>query len=195
MKLIDIALAIGLVCTIFFTSFTTFARDCSEVREDVLRLHILANSDSEADQNLKIAIRDRILDANLLKTASDKALAEQLAKSELVQIELIARDEIERQGYGYPVKAELVNMYFSTRTYETATLPAGYYDAVRVSIGEAKGKNWWCVLFPPMCVPAAGEKIDLQTQIEHLGEQPHYVPKLAVLELIEAAKDKISDDG
>lgn len=191
MKRIDIALAIGLACTILFTSFTTFARDCSAIRTDVLRLHILANSDSEADQNLKIAVRDRILAANLFSAAPDKAFAEQIAESELTEIEQIARDEIKRNGYNYPVKAELVNMYFGTRTYETATLPAGYYDAVRVSIGEAKGKNWWCVLFPPMCIPAVSEKLSLQTQIEQMGEQPHYVPKLAILELIEAAKEKI----
>lgn len=191
MKRIDLALAIGLACTIFFTSFTSFARDCADLRGDVLRLHILANSDSEADQNLKLAVRDRILASGMFAPASDKELAGQIAESKLADIELIARDEIARNGYGYPVKAELVNMYFGTRTYETATLPAGRYDAVRVSIGEAKGKNWWCVLFPPMCVPAASEKIPLQTQLEQMGEQPHYVPKLAVLEIIEAVREKL----
>lgn len=192
MKKIDIALAIGLACTIFLTSFTTFARDYDALRGDILRLHILANSDSEADQRLKLAVRDRILDANLFAPASDKAQAEQIAESELAEIERIAGDEVERQGYDYHVKAELVEMYFDTRTYETATLPAGRYDAVRVSIGAAEGKNWWCVMFPPMCVPAVSEKLSLQTQIEQMGSQPHYVPKLAVLELVEAVKEKLN---
>lgn len=195
MKRIDIALVIGLTLTIFITSFTSFARDCEEVREEVVRLHILANSDSEADQMLKLDVRDKILEhtAEFFSVGGSKEQVEKTAEKQLSEIERAAREEILRQGYDYAVKAELVNMYFETRTYENTTLPAGRYDAVRVSIGEARGKNWWCVLFPPLCIPAASEKLPVEEQLARLGQQPKYVPKLAALELVEAIAQSKKD--
>jgi len=193
MKKIEIALVIGLVLSIFLTSFTSFAKDCDEIRSASLRLHILANSDSEVDQALKLKVRDRILEQSpdLFLPARSKAQAKQAVERELPQIENAAREEILRAGYDYPVKAELVNMYFETKTYDGLILPAGRYDAVRVYIGSARGENWWCVLFPPLCIPAASEKLPVEQQMERLGEQPRYAPKLAVLEFI----DKLSGKG
>lgn len=188
MKRFDISLVIGLVMAVLITSFTSFARDCAEVRQGVVRLHVLANSDSEADQSLKLAVRDKILEetAELFSSSTSKEEAELAVREQLGLIEETARGEVLRQGYDYPVKAELVNMFFKTRGYDGAILPAGRYDAVRVSIGTAKGKNWWCVLFPPLCVPAASEKLPVEEQIERLGQQPQYVPKLALLEFAES---------
>lgn len=188
MKRIDIAIAAGLAITILMTSFTSFARDCEEVRGEVVRLHILANSDSAADQELKLQVRDKILErtSEFFSGSISKEQAEETAEAQLKLIEATAREEIVRQGYDYPVKAELVNMYFETRTYGDTTLPAGRYDAVRVNIGEANGKNWWCVLFPPLCIPSASEKLPVEEQLEHLGQQPRYVPKFAALELVES---------
>jgi stage II sporulation protein R len=190
MKRIDICLTIGLVCSILISSFTGFARDYSEIREGVVRLHILANSDSPADQELKLHVRDRVLkDSAAIFTGSyTKAEAEAAARLYLPAIEAAAKGEIAARGYAYPVKAKLVNMYFESRDYGETVFPAGRYDAVRLEIGAAKGKNWWCVMFPPMCLPAAEEKpkepLPVEEQIAALSEQPRYVPKLAVLELV-----------
>lgn len=193
MKKIDLALCAGLAVSILLTSFTTFARDCDDVRRSVVRLHILANSDSDDDQKLKLEIRDAILaeTADLFESARSKEQAEQGVSKRLKEIEHVAENVIAEQGYDYDAKAELVNMFFETRVYGDTTMPAGRYDAVRVKIGNAKGKNWWCVMFPPMCIPAAAEKLDAEDQIQRLGQQPRYIPKLAVLELVE----KITQNG
>ena len=192
MKKIELALAAGLVLSIFLTSFTSFARECDEIRSASLRLHILANSDGEDDQELKLKVRDRILEQSpeLFAPARSKAQAKDMAELKLAQIEDAARDEIQRGGYDYPVKAKLVNMYFNTVGYDGFRMPAGRYDAVRVTIGDARGQNWWCVLFPPLCIPAATEKLPIEEQIERLHEQPRYEPKLAALEFFHKISGK-----
>ena len=192
MKKIEVALVIGLAFSIFLSSFTSFAKDCDEIRSESLRLHILANSDSEADQALKIKVRDKILERSpeLFLPARSKAQAKDSIAHELPRIAETAREEVLRAGYDYPVKAELVNMYFETRAYGGLSMPAGRYDAVRVTIGSADGENWWCVLFPPLCIPAAGEKLPVEQQLEQLGEQPRYMPKLAVLEFFNKISGK-----
>ncbi len=162
MKRLEISLAAGLILAVFIGSFTSFARDTGEIRADVMRLHILANSDSAADQLLKLQVRDRVLSG--FSGGATKAEATQ--KLKLAQIEAAAEEEILRRGYSYHVKAGLVNMYFESRAYNGVTLPAGRYDAVRVEIGEAKGQNWWCVMFPPMCIPAAAEKPEEPLPVE-----------------------------
>ena len=127
-----IAAVIGLAVTLTLSSFSVFARDCEGIRESVLRFHILANSDSKEDQALKLAVRDRILsiDNELFGKADTLKEAEKIAERQLSLIQETALNEIHRQGYDYEVKAELANMYFTTREYERYTLPAGYYDAV-----------------------------------------------------------------
>lgn len=193
MKKIDLALSVGLAVSILLTSFTTFARDCDDVRQSVVRLHILANSDSDVDQRLKIEVRDAILaeTSDLFKNARSKQEAEEDMAKRLGEIEIVAKNVIRTQGYDYDAKAELVNMFFETRAYGDTVMPAGRYDAVRVKIGTGKGKNWWCVMFPPMCIPSVSEKLEAEDQLQKLGQQPRYVPKLALLELVE----KITQNG
>lgn len=190
------ALAIGLTITIWAGSFGAFAQGCEELRHSVLRLHILANSDSESDQELKLKVRDRILelDGTLFEGAKDLASAESAAAEQLETIRAEAQEEVYRQGYDYPVHAELTNMYFTTRVYEQYTLPAGYYDAVRITIGSGEGHNWWCVLYPPLCLPAAESREDLADVLtpEELaviegGEEYEY--RFAVVELWEKLKN------
>lgn len=187
MKRIDLALCAGLAVSVFLTSFVSFARDCGELRQSVVRLHILANSDSEADQTLKLEVRDAILaeTSELFESALTKEQAEEAVSEQLNNIEAIAENVMRSRGYNYDAKAELVNMFFETRVYGDTMMPAGRYDAVRVKIGEAKGKNWWCVMFPPLCLPAASEKSDAELGIQNLGSEPKYVPKFAILELVE----------
>lgn len=130
------------------------------VRESVVRLHILANSDSEEDQALKLKVRDAVLaaSADWSQTADTAEEALALAESRLSELESVARHTIIAEGYDYPVTAEVCRMYFTTRQYDTVTLPAGIYDAVRLSIGKAEGQNWWCVMYPPLCVGAATDR-------------------------------------
>lgn len=199
MKKIEWSVLIALVFTILFGSVTTFAAECSQIREDVLRLHILANSDSEEDQALKLKVRDRILleMGDVFETPETLEDAKTAASKHLDEIREIAQQEVYDNGYDYPVHAELINMYFTTREYETFTLPAGMYDAVRITIGDAEGKNWWCVLYPPLCLPAAQSEETLE---QALGEEetdlvtrnPQYEVRFAVVEWFENLKQMFS---
>lgn len=162
MKLFEKSLCLALILTVLF-SFTGFAAGCEDIPNHVLRLHILANSDSAEDQALKLKVRDRILaeSAGLLDNIKNKTDAQNAIKAAIPRLKIAAADEIEKQGYHYPVNVEMTHMYFTTREYTTVTLPAGDYDSLRVTIGSAAGHNWWCVIFPPMCLPAAEEPKEL----------------------------------
>ena len=162
---------------------------CEGVRENVVRLHILANSDSEQDQALKLKVRDAILTASedWPQTADSAAEALALAEERLPEIQAVARHVILAEGYDYPVTAEVCRMYFTTRQYDTLTLPAGMYDAVRITIGEGAGQNWWCVMYPPLCVGAATDRkeatslfSDSQQNLVQGGDR--YVVKFKVVE-------------
>lgn len=198
MKRFELAIAIGLLCSILLTSFTAFAQECDDIRHEVVRLHILANSDSDEDQALKLAVRDAILAGteDMFTSARTKEEAERLAAGRLAEIEALAEAEILRQGYDYQVSARIVNRFFDTRVYEDFTMPAGRYDAVQVEIGAGAGKNWWCVMFPPMCLPAAQEHEDtpLEEQILGLGEPVVYKPAFAVVEMIEAMQEHLAGE-
>ena len=134
-----------------------FLSSCSELYDDVLRVHILANSDSAADQSLKLAVRDRVVRdcAGYFGDCEDKDEAMEITSAHLRDIERIARDEIAARGFDYPVRAEVGEAYYHTRYYDSFTMPAGWYDSLRLEIGEAQGTNWWCVIYPALCVGAA----------------------------------------
>ena len=162
MKLIEKCLLFGFFCAVLF-SMLGFTAQCESIPDKVFRLHILANSDSAEDQAVKLRVRDRILEesAGLMDGVSTREEAEAAAAQSLPKLQAAAEDEIRQAGYAYPVQAEITRMYFPTRQYESVTLPAGEYDALRISIGEAKGKNWWCVLFPALCLPVAEDSAQL----------------------------------
>ena len=153
MKLwIKSACAAFVLCVIY--SLVPFQADCQSISREVFRLHILANSDSEEDQALKLKVRDRILQysAGLFESAQSIDEAQAAAEAHLGDFERIAADELRRCGSNHTVRAELADMYFSTRKYDGFTLPAGCYSAIRLTIGEGRGHNWWCVMFPSLCV-------------------------------------------
>ncbi len=189
MKRWELSLIIGMILAVIFTSFGAFGAECRQVSRQVLRLHVLANSDSPRDQELKLKVRDAVLEgtSDLFQTTANKETLMAQARDHLKEIESIAADTLRENGSSEQVKAELVHMYFETRNYGDITLPAGYYDAVRLTIGDGKGQNWWCVMFPPMCIPAAtASPLPLEEQLAHLGEETQYVPRFAVVELIES---------
>lgn len=132
-------------------------RQLDELRESVLRLHILANSDSERDQQLKLMVRDELIarsseffgDADTL----DEAVAG--AEEKLEEICAAAEEVLSENGCELPVTAYITQMYFDERQYGDMTVPEGEYTALRIEIGEAEGHNWWCVMYPQLCIPVA----------------------------------------
>ncbi len=157
LKLIEIALLIGLA--VFLASGGLALRAQSQLAERVVRLHVLANSDGQEDQALKLLVRDRVLAraTELLTQARDRTEAEALLRAELPELEALAVRELQANGCAYPVTAELADTEFPTREYDGFTLPAGEYLALRVVIGEGAGRNWWCVVFPPLCTAASAD--------------------------------------
>ncbi|MBE6902498.1 MAG: stage II sporulation protein R [Ruminococcaceae bacterium] len=157
---LDIIMAAGLALSLVLRSFSGFAQECEGVQESVLRLHIPANSDSENDQSVKLQLRDYILAeyGAQLSEEQDLAAAERRIVQLLPELERDCNEFLSRQGVDYGAKAELTEMYFTTRTYEEVTLPAGTYTALRVTLGSGEGHNWWCVMFPPLCIPVAAER-------------------------------------
>ncbi len=197
------AVALGLVLTLILSlcGFTWgFAKNCDEIRQKVVRLHVLANSDSEEDQALKLKVRDTVTEtaAGLFDTAGDAGEALEVAREQLPAILEAAQQRVCDEGYDYPVGAELTRMYFTTRTYDAGTLPAGMYDAVRITIGEGAGKNWWCVVFPPICVPAAAEHKELsdvldEEQVDIVTQPQKYEVKFKIVELWEGLTHQLGE--
>ncbi|MDR1629991.1 MAG: stage II sporulation protein R [Oscillospiraceae bacterium] len=156
LKARDVAAIVGVI-TFALVNIFSFAAKCADIRQEVLRLHVIANSDSEFDQSMKLAVRDAVLTAGA-EVFDGSVTAADAAEKISPQIETLtvaAKQVIQSYGCDYPVRIQIAEEYFDTRVYETVTLPAGKYNAVKVIIGEGGGKNWWCVMFPPLCLPAA----------------------------------------
>ena len=145
-----------LVLLFFYTFICAFSyvnAVSTNIQDSVFRLHVIANSDSSEDQNLKYIVRDKILEYinSISGNQSSKEDVINLAKEHINEIQKIAENTIQENGYNYSVKLNIGNFAFPTKTYGDISFPAGYYDALKIEIGEAKGQNWWCVMFPPLC--------------------------------------------
>ena len=125
----------------------------TDISNSVFRLHVLANSDSKEDQDLKYKVRDSLLNYmnSICNNCSNKKEAINLVEKYKNNFKQIALDTIHNEGYNYEVNINIGNFEFPTKTYGDISLPSGFYDALRVEIGKAKGQNWWCVMFPPLC--------------------------------------------
>ena len=125
----------------------------TNIQDSVFRLHVIANSDSEEDQNLKYIVRDKVLEYinSISNNTNSKDEVINLAYQNLTEIQKIAEDTIYENGYNYSVKLNIGNFAFPTKKYGDITLPSGFYDALKIEIGKAQGQNWWCVMFPPLC--------------------------------------------
>lgn len=198
LKIWEIILLVGLLA--FLASGAMALRTQDDLSNKVVRLHVLANSDSEEDQALKLLVRDAVLERaeDVLVQTSDRAEAEGKLRGQLLEFERAAAEVIREEGYDYTVTVELADTEFPTRAYDGFTLPAGEYLALRVLIGEAAGQNWWCVVFPPLCTAAAAdtsvsamvtgfteEEIKLITE-----EDSGYILKLKVVEFWEELRQK-----
>ena len=158
MKKLEWALLLGMVGAVCCSALTGTAQSYRSLEQNVLRLHILANSDSIDDQALKLKVRDKVLEqADTLFAGDAESVedAETIAAENLETLEQTAQQLVWDEGYSYPVKAQLVEMPFDDRTYGDWVMPAGEYTALRITIGAAQGQNWWCVMYPSLCVPNA----------------------------------------
>lgn len=156
-RVLELALGLGLAAALIWGNVSLHRQQA--LADRVVRLHILANSDSEEDQALKLQVRDRVLDraAEILTESTDRAAAEHALRAALPELESLAADEIALRGYDYPVTAELADTAFPTREYDGFALPAGRYLALRLVIGAGEGHNWWCVVFPPLCTAVSSD--------------------------------------
>ena len=189
----ELALLLGLCAAMLWGAWSMQRQDA--LAQKMIRLHVIANSDSEADQALKLEVRDKVLDftTTVLQRSADMEDAQVRLRKELTRIETIAQREIAAQGYDYPVTAQLASAEFPLKEYDGFSLPAGEYMALRLVIGEGEGRNWWCVVYPPLCTAAAADMP--QTAIHAgltdddvsliTGEDTGYVLKFRSVELWE----------
>lgn len=143
-----------------------------DIAKQVIRLHVVANSDSEEDQKLKLEVKEQIVGLlrEELKKDSSVAMAQQTLRSHLDEVEETARSYIQEKGYDYEVNAQLGTCYFPVKQYGDMTFPAGEYKALKVNIGEHEGKNWWCVMYPTLCFVDSTYQIVPEESKERLKE-------------------------
>lgn len=142
-----------------FAWLGTVIADRAALRQELIRLHVVANSDGEADQALKLRVRDAVIESleQGMADVADAQQAKAYLRENLPKIEKTAERVLREAGCGDTVEAKLAREEFGRRVYDTFTLPAGLYDALRITIGEGAGHNWWCVVFPSLCTPQTAE--------------------------------------
>ena len=178
----------------------------AEVYDSVLRLHVLANSDTDEDQALKLKVRDSILSASapIMEGCETREEAIAALTSAIPTLASAASETIQHEGFDYPVRIELCEEDYPTKSYESFCFPSGEYLSLRVLIGDAAGQNWWCVLFPPLCLSAATDQSDAEEAFIAVGltddqykiitetDSPTYQVRFKILETIEDTKNDIS---
>jgi stage II sporulation protein R len=174
MKRLRAAAAIGILLAILLGNSTDFARRVENLRSSVLRLHILANSDSIEDQEVKFLVRDALLEQSEQLFAGCDTLEEMKARAweERETIRLIAQNVLEEYGSTDTVTVQLAQMEFDTREYNEITMPGGEYAALRILIGKGEGHNWWCVMYPPLCLPAVSADAFFDAETEEILTEP-----------------------
>lgn len=194
---------------VFFSAYSYVTAVSKNISDSVFRLHVIANSDSDEDQALKLKVRDKLLEYmnSLCANTSSKEDAMRIANEHIDDFSKIAKDVISENGYDYDVEISVGECDFPTKNYGDVSLPAGIYDALRVKIGSANGHNWWCVMFPPLCfvdvssgiVPEeskelledtmSDEEFDLITESDNNSEMNF---KFKLVELFEKFKLKLA---
>ncbi len=197
-KKLELALALALLFSCA-ASVAGFAVKSEQLRGNVLRLHVLAHSDSQADQELKLQVRDAVLQAGagLFDGETTVETAQERLETQLDTLTLAARNVIEKNGKDYPVDIYVAKEYFATRSYGDITLPAGDYTALKVIIGAGEGKNWWCIMFPPLCLPAAQQEDGgYDAYFDENGydiaeHNPRFEPRFKVVEWYEQLRERL----
>lgn len=198
MKNIFRSICVALVVAVLFT-LVPFEGECREISDKVFRVHILANSDSDSDQELKLKVRDAVI-AKAEQLFSDIHSKEEAMTAVEDNIDILlstAKDVIESEGYSYPVTGAVKKLYFDTRYYGDVTMPGGLYDALQIRIGKAEGKNWWCVMYPSLCLYAAAETDTLDEQLtksqyDIVSSKGEYRFRLKIVEIFSGICDRFS---
>ncbi len=195
-RMIEISVCIALIFSAFFSVYK-FDIDCRDLRDDVIRLHILANSDSAEDQQVKLAVRDKLLNcgSKLFSGETNLESVKRVLSAEQNELTDAANKVLAENGLKYKAKIYLSKEYFTTRTYDDYTLPAGNYLALKVILGEGNGHNWWCVMFPPLCLPAATYEKDIDVYFDAesksvISSNPEYEIRFKLIELLEKIRIK-----
>ena len=195
--------SVAIFLSIYFAfSCTYFACASQSVREDVVRLHILANSNSSFDQEIKLKVRDALLQEDFcffgeVLTVENAEECFEQSKGKVIKV---CEKVLEENGIKYNAAIFLEKEYYETRCYGSLTFPAGEYLSLKIILGEGKGENWWCVMFPPLCVPAAADVAsDKETASQYLSEggetvvngDGKYTVKFKIVEIFEELKYKL----
>ncbi len=195
-------LIIGIIVSAIFLilyNLSAFAYGCENVRNDTIRLHIIASSDTEEDQNIKLTVRDNLLSESeaLFDGSITTENAVEILTPRLNEIKEMTDAILEEYNFDYTCKVTLENEYFDTRVYDNGiTMPAGKYLALKIILGNGEGKNWWCIMFPSLCIPAA-EQNDINVYSENEKEiilsENKYEIRFKLIEYIELLKNKVDN--
>lgn len=187
---------IFLCALLVVVSITPTITMSESISQKVFRLHILANSDSDVDQQLKLRVRDKILQESEKMFSSCNSVDEaiNISRESIDKLKNISRQVIAYYNYDYDVRAYVTKEYFETREYDNFTLPAGIYDCLKIEIGQGKGHNWWCVMYPSVCISGCTDDFDstLTEDEKRLIESDNYVIKFKVVEIYEKIKSKFA---
>ncbi|MCI6738107.1 MAG: stage II sporulation protein R [Intestinibacter sp.] len=192
LSVLMLIVTVGLMATCIYAQVSKIDIASENYKDKLIRFHVLANSDSEEDQQLKLKVRDAVIDYLQPKLRDSKSIneSERIILEEEGNLINICRDVIEKNGYNYDVHIDLGYSKFPTKQYSSVVLPAGEYKALRILIGKGQGKNWWCVMFPPLCfVDKQNNVIDKETDAklrEVLTEEEYKL-------IVEKDNDKVDD--
>ena len=192
LSVLMLIVTVGLMATCIYAQVSKIDIASENYKDKLIRFHVLANSDSEEDQQLKLKVRDAVIDYLQPKLRDSKSIneSERIILEEEGNLINICRDMIEKNGYNYDVHIDLGYSKFPTKQYSSFVLPAGEYKALRILIGKGQGKNWWCVMFPPLCfVDKQNNVIDKETDAklrEVLTEEEYKL-------IVEKDNDKVDD--
>ncbi|MCQ2455178.1 MAG: stage II sporulation protein R [Clostridia bacterium] len=191
-KDIEKAVLFGLIFSIIL-SISSFDAFCENMRRNILRIHIIANSDSPADQSVKLRVRDALLNScgDIFEECENLETAEQTAKENLDNFKKIADKTLSENGFSYRSEAKIGKSYFGTREYDSFTLPAGNYNSLILTLGSGKGRNWWCVIYPSVCIGSTSKKLDksISKKSAKIANNPkNYKMRFKIIELYEKLK-------
>ncbi len=196
-KTLKIFVPLFLVFVFMFSYIAPFIETSENISDQVFRLHILANSDSAEDQQLKLKVRDEILKKGETVFASSNSLEEtiELCKDNIALFQQTAEQCLKDNGSDHDVKVYVDKEYFNTREYDEITLPSGIYNALKIEIGQGKGHNWWCVMFPAICLSSVTDdelnKYLSEDEQKLVNSDSKYEVRFKIVEIYEKVKSKI----
>lgn len=196
-KTLKIFVPLFLVFVFMFSYIAPFIETSENISDQVFRLHILANSDSAEDQQLKLKVRDEILKKGETVFAFSNSLEEtiELCKNNIALFQQTAEQCLKDNGSDYEVKVYVDKEYFNTREYDEITLPSGIYNALKIEIGQGKGHNWWCVMFPAICLSGVTDdelnKYLSEDEQKLVNSDSKYEVRFKIVEIYEKVKSKI----